>query len=94
MRRRVTTRRGARVCQQVPWTKLEKAVADIPDLHEQFARGEFDGLKAWLQENIHRHGQRYRKGRSERVNHSKVVHTIELLAMHHEAVHHCSGRGR
>jgi carboxypeptidase Taq len=39
---------------------FEKALQEIPDLHEQFARGEFSALKKWLNENIHAHGKRYR----------------------------------
>ncbi|MHC4948111.1 MAG: carboxypeptidase M32 [Planctomycetota bacterium] len=39
---------------------FEQALADIPDLHEQFARGEFDALKTWLNERIHAQGRRYR----------------------------------
>jgi len=37
-----------------------KAKEDIPDLAEQFQRGDYSGLLGWLRENIHRHGQRYR----------------------------------
>jgi carboxypeptidase Taq len=39
---------------------FEKALADMPDLYEQFARGEFTALRKWLNKNIHQHGQRYR----------------------------------
>lgn len=39
---------------------FEKAQRDMPDLQEQFARGEFGGLKKWLNVNIHQQGQRYR----------------------------------
>lgn len=39
---------------------FEKALETIPDLYEQFARGEFGALKKWLNENIHQHGMRYR----------------------------------
>jgi len=39
---------------------FEKAMEEIPDMYEQFARGEFGSLKSWLNENIHQHGQRYR----------------------------------
>ena len=39
---------------------FEKALADVPDLYEQFASGKFDGLRSWLGENIHCHGMRYR----------------------------------
>jgi carboxypeptidase Taq len=39
---------------------FEKAMEEIPDMHEQFARGEFSALKTWLNENIHERGQQYR----------------------------------
>jgi carboxypeptidase Taq len=39
---------------------FEKALEDMPDLYEQFGRGEFGNLRSWLIENIHAHGQRYR----------------------------------
>ena len=39
---------------------FEKAMEEHPDLYEQFEKGEFGTLKTWLNENIHRHGQRYR----------------------------------
>jgi len=39
---------------------FEKALEVMPDLHEQFARGEFEPLKKWLNVNIHQHGRRYR----------------------------------
>ena len=38
---------------------FEAALKEMPDLHEQFARGEFNNLKSWLNEKIHRHGSRY-----------------------------------
>jgi carboxypeptidase Taq len=38
---------------------MAAAGAALGDLEEQFARGEFGGLLAWLRERIHRHGQRY-----------------------------------
>lgn len=38
---------------------FEKASEDMPDLQEQFARGEFGELKKWLNRNIHAHGRRY-----------------------------------
>jgi len=38
---------------------FEKALEDMPDLYEQFERGEFTNLRTWLNENIHRHGRRY-----------------------------------
>jgi carboxypeptidase Taq len=36
-----------------------RAHADIGDLDAQIAAGELGGLRAWLGENIHRHGSRY-----------------------------------
>jgi carboxypeptidase Taq len=39
---------------------FEKVLEDMPDLHEQFERGEFANLKRWLNENIHAHGRRYK----------------------------------
>jgi carboxypeptidase Taq len=31
---------------------------DLPDLEAQLTRAEFDGLLAWLRQNIHRHGNK------------------------------------
>jgi len=39
---------------------FEEAMEDMPDLDKQFERGEFSNLQRWLNENIHRHGRRYR----------------------------------
>ncbi len=39
---------------------FDTALEVMPDLHEQFERGEFGNLKRWLNENIHSHGERYR----------------------------------
>jgi carboxypeptidase Taq len=39
---------------------FEKALADIPDLYQQFERGEFGALKHWLNTSIHQHGMRFR----------------------------------
>ncbi|MBI3838691.1 MAG: carboxypeptidase M32, partial [Planctomycetia bacterium] len=36
-----------------------QADADLGSLGPQFARGDFQPLRDWLRENIHRHGQRY-----------------------------------
>ncbi len=38
---------------------FEKALADMPDLYEQFEAGEFASLKNWLTTNIHSQGMRY-----------------------------------
>ena len=37
----------------------EKVTAEIPDLHDQFERGEFGALAEWLRENLWRHGRKY-----------------------------------
>jgi len=37
----------------------ERVRADLGDLEEQFARGEFAPLREWLSEHIYRHGSRY-----------------------------------
>lgn len=37
----------------------ERASADLGDLEGQFAAGDFASLRAWLQEHVYRHGQRY-----------------------------------
>lgn len=39
---------------------FEKAKEEMPDLMQQFERGEFSTLKRWLNEKIHCHGRRYR----------------------------------
>ena len=38
------------------WARVH---VDIGDLEDQIAAGELGGLRAWLGENIHRHGSRY-----------------------------------
>jgi carboxypeptidase Taq len=40
----------------------EKAVADVPEIPVQIARGEFAPLLQWLRENIHCHGRKYLPG--------------------------------
>ena len=37
----------------------ERALADMPDLPEQFARGEFLALREWLRRTIHAHGAKF-----------------------------------
>jgi carboxypeptidase Taq len=39
---------------------MEQARADLPGLNEGVRRGDFHELKDWLNEKIHRHGQRWR----------------------------------
>lgn len=41
------------------WQTINKA---LPGLEDDFAKGDFGRLKAWLNENIHAHGRRYRAG--------------------------------
>jgi carboxypeptidase Taq len=38
------------------WDEIRAA---LPDLDQQFERGEFRELSAWLRENLHRHGRKY-----------------------------------
>ncbi|HUH98586.1 MAG TPA: carboxypeptidase M32 [Anaerolineales bacterium] len=38
------------------WEKIRR---DIPDLDEQFRRGKFEALLAWLHANVHQHGRRH-----------------------------------
>jgi carboxypeptidase Taq len=38
------------------WERLR---ADVPDLDEEIAAGEFGELRAWLRERIHRHGRKF-----------------------------------
>lgn len=37
----------------------QHALQDIPDLPEQFARGEFEALLGWLKDKIYRHGRKF-----------------------------------
>jgi carboxypeptidase Taq len=37
----------------------ERVCAELPDLDEQFARGEFDPLHEWLREHVYRHGRKF-----------------------------------
>ena len=37
----------------------EKALAAMPDLYDQFERGEFHALREWLRDNLHRHGRKF-----------------------------------
>lgn len=37
----------------------ESVTADIPDLDNQIAAGQFDDLHAWLREKVHRHGAKF-----------------------------------
>ena len=37
----------------------ERLATELPDLDEQFARGEFGQLRGWLRENLYRHGRKF-----------------------------------
>ena len=37
----------------------ERIVSDVPDIDEQFGRGEFGALRDWLREHVHRHGRKF-----------------------------------
>ena len=37
----------------------ERIRADIPELEEQVERADFEPLKLWLREHVHRHGRKY-----------------------------------
>jgi carboxypeptidase Taq len=42
---------------------FQAARKSLDDLDGQFSRGEFEPLKAWLNENVHRRGKQYRADR-------------------------------
>ena len=41
---------------------MDQARSESPGLDDDFRRGDFARLKGWLNDNVHRHGQRYRAG--------------------------------
>jgi carboxypeptidase Taq len=54
---------------------MEAARRDLADLDADFRQGEFGRLKTWLNDKVHRHGQRYRAGRlCERVTGRPLGH--------------------
>jgi carboxypeptidase Taq len=56
---------------------------DLGDLDEQFARGEFQPLKEWLRQHIHRRGKQYRAGRLvERVTGERLSHEPLVAHLH------------
>jgi carboxypeptidase Taq len=62
---------------------FEQANEDLGGLHEQFARGEFGPLKAWLNEKIHLQGQRFRAQRLvEEVTGKPLSHEPLLRHLH------------
>jgi carboxypeptidase Taq len=59
----------------------QQTLGDIPDLPEQFARGEFGALLAWFKEKIHRHGRKYTANELvERVTGAKRIEAEPYLA--------------
>jgi len=51
----------------------ETMIADIPDLTDQFARGEFSALTEWMKSKIHVHGAKYKPQELvEKVTGSKI----------------------
>jgi carboxypeptidase Taq len=55
---------------------MEQARQDIGDLDGDFRHGEFGRIKGWLNEKIHRHGQRYRANElCQRVTGRPLSHT-------------------
>src|SRR5882757_2621485 len=57
---------------------FEKAAADLGDLHEMFARGEFMPLRKWLRNNIHNEGRRYPA--------AELGHRVTGKALSHDAL--------
>jgi carboxypeptidase Taq len=56
---------------------------DLVDLDEQFARGEFQPLKEWLNRNIHRRGKQYRARQLvERVTGERLSHEPLMAHLH------------
>jgi carboxypeptidase Taq len=54
---------------------MEQARADLGDLDDDLCRGEFRRLKGWLNQHIHRQGQRYRpRDLGERVTGRPLSH--------------------
>ena len=59
-----------------------KARAEVSDLDDAFARGDFSGLLAWLRDRIHRQGGRYSAARLiERVTGSPLDHRPLVQAL-------------
>ncbi|HUG91289.1 MAG TPA: carboxypeptidase M32, partial [Planctomycetaceae bacterium] len=62
---------------------FEAARRDLGDLDEQFARGEFQPLKTWLNGNIHRRGKQYPANRLvEVVTGQRLSHEPLLAHLH------------
>jgi len=62
---------------------FEGARKDLGDLHRQFARGEFDPLRHWLNEHVHRLGQTYSPGKLlEQATGQKLSHEPLVAHLH------------
>jgi carboxypeptidase Taq len=62
---------------------MEQARRDVPGLEDEFRAGRFQGLKGWLNEKIHRAGQRYRAGKlCERVTGRPLGHQPLMAYLH------------
>ncbi len=75
---------------------MEQARRDLGDLDADFRRGYFGRLKAWLNEKVHRPGQRYRAGDlCQRVTGKPLTHRalVEYLRKKYEPLYGISGRG-
>jgi carboxypeptidase Taq len=59
---------------------MEQARHDLGDLDADFRRGEFGQLKGWLNEKVHRPGQRYRPAELCRLVTGRPLHHQPLLA--------------
>ena len=44
----------------------ERILGDVPDLYDEFERGEFGTLREWLREHLHRHGRKFTPARDAR----------------------------
>jgi carboxypeptidase Taq len=52
----------------------QQTLQDIPDLSDQFARGEFGTLLAWFKDKVHRHGRKFMaKELLERVTGTRTI---------------------
>ena len=59
----------------------EQTLKDIPDLPEQFSRGQFEALFGWFKDKIHRHGRKFTATELiQRVTGANVVEARPYLA--------------
>jgi carboxypeptidase Taq len=62
---------------------MEQARRDLPDVESDFRRGEFGRLKGWLNEKVHRPGQRWRAAElCRRVTGQPLSHQPLLKYLH------------